>query len=209
MSEQRFPRLLWLTGALFVVLELAGTFIGREMVTIADPTAKIVRTFSDTAGNQVWVGRYLELISLGAFLVFAAALFRIERGVLSAAGLLVSACYAAVVVVSLIVGGVLEYRAGHGLGRQAILTLFDLESGLYFASWALGAGVLLLAPVHGWWRRSAVAIAALSLVGLAMPTKTPGQLSVPLFLVWILALSIARARPRAAALRERTLAPAR
>jgi uncharacterized membrane protein len=194
MSEQRFSRLFWLSGALFVVLELAGTFIGREMVTIGDPTTKIVKTFSDTAGNQVWVGRYLEMLSLGAFAVFAATVFRRRRDILSVAGLVVSACFVAVSAVSLMVGGVLEYRAGHGLGVQGILILFDLESALYFATWALAAGFLLLAPVTGWWRRSAVAIAALSLVGLAMPTKAPGQFSVMLFLVWVLALSVSRAR---------------
>lgn len=199
MGEQRFSRLFWLTGALFVVLELAGTFIGREMVTIGDPTAKIVKTFSDTAGNQVWVGRYLELVSLGPFLVFAGTLFRGRRDVWSTAGLLVSSCYAAVGVVGLMVGGVLEYRAGHGLDRQGILTLFDIESALFFASWGLAAGFLLLAPVAGWWRRSAIAIAALSLVGLAMPTKSPGQFSSMLFLVWVLALSISRARSAKAA----------
>jgi hypothetical protein len=194
MSEQRSHRLLWLTGALFVVLELAGTFIGREMVTIADPTAKIVKTFSDTAQNQVWFGRYLELISLGPFLVFAAMLFRSRRDVFGAAGMLVSACFAAVSVVGLMVGGVLEYRAGHGLGASGILALFDLESALFFSTWALAAGVLLLAPTVGWWRRSGVAIAALSLVGLAMPTKSPGQLSSMLFLLWVFALSVSRAR---------------
>ncbi|MFL5840730.1 MAG: hypothetical protein ACJ77Z_09825 [Thermoleophilaceae bacterium] len=206
MNEQRLSRLFWLSGVLFVVLELAGTFIGRELVTMGDPTAKIVKTFSDTAGGQVWVGRYLELISLVAFVVFAATLFRTRRDVVSTAGLLVAACFAAVTAVSLAVGGVLEYRAGHGLGAQGILVLFDLESALYFASWGLAAGFLVLAPVAGWWRRSAIAIAALSLVGLAMPTKSPGQFSVMLFLIWILALSLSRARSAGAAVEYETRA---
>jgi hypothetical protein len=48
--------------------------------------------------------------------------------------------------------------------------------------------------VTGWLRRSALAIAALSVVGMAMPKAAPGQFAAMLFLVWILVASIASAR---------------
>ena len=46
----------------------------------------------------------------------------------------------------------------------------------------------------GWLRRSALAIAALALVGMAMPKGAPGQVASMLFLVWTLVASLALAR---------------
>jgi hypothetical protein len=107
-----------------------------------------------------------------------------------------------VTLVTLVIGDVLEYRAGHGLGGQTLLALFDLQSGLFVMSWGISAGFLVLAPVTGWLRHSARAIAALSLIGVAMPKGTPGQLAAMLFLIWVLVVSIASARRAHAA--ERT-----
>ena len=61
-------------------------------------------------------------------------------------------------------------------------------------SWGISAGFLALAPVTGWLRRSALAIAALALVGMAMPKGAPGQVASMLFLVWTLVASLALAR---------------
>jgi hypothetical protein len=198
MTEDRLSRFGPLSGALFVVLELAGFAIGsaggRANVTLADSSSKVVKAFADPAGTGVWVGAYLELVSLAAFVVFAAWLFRSRRGPLAAAGLITAGVYAAVTLVSLVIADVLEYRAGHGFGGQALLALFDLQSGLFVASWGIAAGFLVLAPVTGWLRYSALAIAALALVGMAMPDAAPGQFSALLFLIWTLAASIALAR---------------
>ena len=72
MSEDRFSRLGPLAGALFVVLELAGFAIGpadgRASVTLGDSTSKVVNAFADPVGTGVWIGGYLELASLAAFL---------------------------------------------------------------------------------------------------------------------------------------------
>ncbi len=194
MATDRIPRLAALSGALFVVLQLAGTAAGREMVTLSDPASKVVNTFSDTAGSGTWVGAYLELLALGAFAVFAACLFHRRGGRLATAGLVTAAAYVAVTVVSLVVGDVLEYRAGHGIGAQEILTMFDLQAALYIATWGLAAGVLALAPVTGWLRRSALVIAALLLVAMAAPTADPAQLPNMLFLIWVFAASISLVR---------------
>jgi hypothetical protein len=203
MSEDRLSRLGPLCGALFVVLELAGFAIGsaggRASVTLGDSTSKVVKAFADPVGAGVWVGAYLELASLAAFVVFAAWLFRSQRGSLAMAGMVTAGVYAAVTVVSLVIGDVLEYRAGHGIGGQELLALFDLQSGLFVVSWGISAGFLALAPVTGWLRHSALAIAALSLIGMAMPKAAPGQFAAMLFLIWTLVTSIVLARrPRTA-----------
>ena len=198
MTEDRLSRIGPLCGALFVVLELGGFAIGsaagRANVTLSDSSSKIVKAFADPVGNGVWVGAYLELASLAAFVVFAAWLFRSQRGPLATAGMISAAVYAAVTLVSLVIGDVLEYRAGHGLGGQTLLALFDLQSGLFIASWGIAAGFLVLAPVTGWLRYSALAIAALALVGMAMPKAAPGQFAALLFLIWTLVASIALTR---------------
>jgi hypothetical protein len=193
-DTDRIPRLAALSGVLFVVLELVGAVVGREMVTLSDPTSKVVNTFADPAGSGVWVGSYLELVSLGAFAVFAACLFYRRGGRLATAGMVTAAAYVAVTVVSLVVGDVLEYRAGHGIGAQEILTMFDLESGLFIVTWGLAAGVLALAPVTGWLRRSALVIAALLLVAMAVPKADPAQFPNMLFLIWVIAASVSMAR---------------
>ena len=198
MKEDRLSRLGPLSGALFVALELAGFAIGsaggRANVTLADPTSKVVKAFADPVGTGVWVGAYLELASLAAFVVFAAWLFRSQRGPLATAGMVTAGVYAGVTLVSLVIGDVLEYRAGHGIGGQGLLALFDLQSGLFIASWGISAGFLALAPVTGWLRRSALAIAALAVIGMAMPKAAPGQFASMLFLVWTLVASIALTR---------------
>jgi hypothetical protein len=208
MSEDRLSRLGPLSGALFVVLELGGFAVGsaggRATVSLGDPTSKVVKAFADPAGTGVWVGAYLELASLVAFVLFAAWLFRSQRGPLARAGLVAAGVYTAVTVMSLVIGDVLEYRADHGIGGQELLALFDLQSGLFVVSWGISAGFLALAPVTGWLRHSALAIAALLLIGVAMPKAAPGQFAAMLFFVWTLVASIALARrPRAT---ERTTA---
>lgn len=202
MKEDRLDRLGPLSGALFVVLELAGFAVGsaggRAIVSLADPSAKVVKAYADPVGSGVWVGAYLELASLAAFAVFAAWLFRRRPGPLATAGVVAAAAYVAVTVVSLVIGDVLEYRAGHGIGAQELLTLFDVQSGLYVVSWGIAAGFLALAPTSGWLRRSALAVAVLLLVSMAAPRAQMAQPAALLFLVWTFVAGSALARrPRA------------
>lgn len=203
MTQDRLSRLGPLSGVLFVVLELGGVAVGaaggRAMVTLGDPTSKLLDAFADPVGTGVWIGAYMELAALAAFGVFAVWLFGTRRGPLASAGLLTAGLWIALTLVSLVVGDVLEYRAGHGMGVQEITALFDLQVGLFTTTWGLGGAFLLLAPSSGWLRRSAVVIAALSIVGMAMPKAAVGQFGATLFLVWILAAGIVMARrPQAA-----------
>lgn len=200
MNEERFNRLGWLSGVVFVVLELAGFIIGsaggRANVTLGDPTSKVVKAFADPVGSGVWVGAYMELLSAAAFVVFAAWLFRRRPGTLSTAGLIGAGVYAVVSVVGLVLGDVLEYRAGQGMGAQQIITLFDFQSALYVVTWGIAGGILAAAPVTGWLRRTALGLAALLFIGMAMPKADPGQFASLLFLIWVLTASIVlRRRP--------------
>jgi hypothetical protein len=212
MTEDRLSRLGPLSGVLFVVLEMAGFAVGsaggRANVTLGDPSSKVLKAFADPVGSGVWVGAYLELASLAAFAVFAAWLLRSRSGPLATAGVIAAASYVAVTVVSLVVGDVLEYRAGHGMGAQETLALFDLQSGLYAASWGIGGAFLALAPTTGWLRRSALAIAALSLVAMAAPKASAAQMPAMLFFLWILVAGIALAR-RPAPVASATATPVR
>jgi hypothetical protein len=204
MSDTRFSRLGPLCGALFAVLELGGFIIGsaggRAMVTLGDPGSKVLAAFAEPAGTAVWIGAYLELLALAAFTGFATWLFRSRPGPLATAGLITAGVYVAVTAIALVVGDVLEYRAGHGLGAGDALALFDLQSGLFISTWGISAAFLALAPVGGALRWTALAIAALSLIGMATPTGAPGQIASVLFLLWSLAAGFALAvRPRVVA----------
>jgi hypothetical protein len=195
MSEGRISRIGALSGALFVVMQFAGVAIGsRPMVTLSDSSSKIVQELSAPVGSGAWVGSYLELMSLGAFAVFAATLFAARRERLATAGLVAAGVYVALTAASLVVAGVLQYRAGRGLGATETLTLFDLQSGLFIASWAAAAGVLALVPLGGWLRRSALAIAVLLAAAVAAPKAEPAQLAMMLFFAWVLTASVVLAR---------------
>jgi hypothetical protein len=203
MSDDRVSRFGALSGMLFVVLQLAGfaiaTGAGAAAVTLGDSDAKILKAFSDPVGNGVWPGAYLEIMSLAAFAVFVAWLYRAGRAPFATVGLVTAAAYISVTLVSLVIGDVLRYRSGHGLGAQETLALFDVQSGLFAVSWGLAGGVIAFAPVGGWLRRSAFAIAALSLVAMAAPKAGLAQMPTMLFLIWVVAASVALARrPRAA-----------
>jgi hypothetical protein len=204
MSEGRISRLGALSGVVFVVVELAGVAIGsRPAVTLGDPTTKVVQAYSDPVGSGAWVGSYLELLALAAFAVFAATLFGRRRDAFATAGLLAAAVYVALTAASLVVAAVLQYRAGHALGVGETLTLFDLQVGLYVATWAAAAGMLAVVPVSGWLRRCALVIALLLAAAVAAPKADLAQLATPLFFVWVLAAGIVLAR------RPHTLASAR
>jgi hypothetical protein len=196
-TKDRLSRIAPLCGVLFVVLELAGVIVGsaggRSMAALGDPTSKIVKSFSDPVGTGVWIGAYLELASMAAFALFAIWVFRERRGLLGTAGVAVSMLYVATTTVALVAGDAVSYGSAHGLDAQSLLALFYLQSGLFFATWGLAALFLLLAPVAGWLRRSAVVIAALLLIALAFPTGGASQFPNMLFLIWMLVASVALA----------------
>ena len=194
MKEDRLTRLAPLCAALFVVLEMAGVIVGaagnRAMVTLGDPTSKVLKAYDHTAGTGVWVGAYIELASLVAFGVFAAWLFRSRTDTRGLAGLLSAAAYVSVILVSMVVSAVLEYRAGHGMGAQHTLALFDIQAGLFVISWAVSGVFLLLAPATGWLRRTAVTIGTLLILGSLAPRAAVSQFPTMLMFIWLIAASV-------------------
>ena len=194
-TKDRLSRVAPLAGVAFVVLELAGVIIGsaggRSMAALGDPQSKIVKSFHDAVGTGVWVGAYLEMASLAAFALFAIWMFRERHGALGGA---VVTTYVVTTIVALVAGDAVAYGSAHGLGDQALLGLFYLQSGLFFATWGIAAVFLLLAPASGWLRRSAVAIAVLLLLAMAFPTAGPSQFPNMLFLFWVVAAGIKLSR---------------
>ena len=194
-KEDRLSRLGPLSGVLFVALQLGGVAIGSQpMATLGDPSSKILDTIATHPGTAAWVGAYMEVGSLAAFAVFAAWLFQSRRGPLATAGLLAAGVYVAISLAGLVVGDVIKYGAGHGMGDHELLALFYLQSGLFFASWGIAAAFLALVPLTGWLRRSAVVIAGLLLVAMAAPTADPAQFPNMLFLIWSVVAGISLAR---------------
>lgn len=204
-TKDRLSRIAPLCGVLFVVLELAGVIVGsaggRSMAALGDPTSKIVKSISEPVSTGAWIGAYLEYAALVAFAVFAIWVFRERRGLLGATGLVAATLYVGTTIAALVAGDAISYGASHGLGSQSLLSLFYLQSGLFFATWGLAAAFLLLVPAEGWLRRTAVAIAALLLIAMAFPTGGPAQFPNLLFMFWTLAASV-----RFSVRRERTRA---
>jgi len=202
-TDNRLSRLGPLGGVLFVVLQLAGVAIGasdgRSMATVSDPTSKIIDAITKHAGTGVWVGAYLELASLAAFAVWAVWLLRERTGPLATLGLVAAGAYVAVSAVALVAGDVVCFGANHDVSDQALLGLFYLQSGLFFSTWGISAAVLALAPITGFMRKSALAIAALQLLAMAFPTADPAQLPNMLFLLWVAGAGVVAARARAVA----------
>jgi len=210
MQERTQDRFFALCGIASVVVELVGTFIAMgsgkiHSLTWSSSTATIAHAFSKKATTVVWVGAYLELLSVGLFLAFAVwACARLGGGVLGAVGQGAAVAYVAVVSVSLALLNAEAYLAGHGLGISAARALVTANGATFVATWFLTAFFLLavgrLALVAG--RRivgwSAIAIAGFTLVATAANPSNLGQFSSMLALIWIVGTSIALARDKQA-----------
>jgi len=197
MTEDRLSRIGPLCAVLFFVLTMAGFAIGAaggsSTATLGDSTAKILKAYADPVGNGAWVGMYLSVLALAPFAVFTAWLFRGRRGV---AGMLAAAAYVAMVLAASAANFVLQYRAGHGMGTQTTLGFFYLQEALFMLTWGASAAILALAPVTGWLRYSALVLAGLCLVAIAVPKAGWAQFPPTLFYVWMLVAGIALARRR-------------
>jgi hypothetical protein len=199
-------------GIASVVIELVGTFVqmgnkDTHSLTWTSSTRSIEAVFTHPATTTVWVGAYLELISMGLFLVFALwAARKLGGGLL---GSIASGFAIANVAVGMVSLGLLDteaYLAGKALPLSTARTLVVLNGATYITTWFLTAFFLLaLAPnalatgrrIVGW---SAAAIAAITLVSVAVDPNNIGQMSSLLALVWIVGTSVALARsPRQAA----------
>jgi hypothetical protein len=194
---------------LFTVLTFVGFGVGGGPgVTLGDTSSKILKAYDHPMGNGVWVGSYLTFLGLAAFAVFAAWLFNSRRNLQSRTGLLVAAAYVGLILVNLAASAVLNYRAGHGMSSDQTLALFYLQDFLFIASWGASAGFLALVPVDGWLRRTALGLAALILVAMAVPKAGIAQFPPTLFYIWTLVAGVALARRRGHAVAGSTAAAA-
>jgi hypothetical protein len=207
MDERLSDRLFAASGIGSVALMLAGVGIGaaggRQFATISSTPADIADAVAHPAGVALWAGAYLELISFGLFLAFAAwACAKLGGGVLGQIARAAATSYATISVASLAVMDTIAYRSGHGMGLQLATTLITLNEALFVVTWFLSAVFLLAAGALalqagrralGW---SAVAIASIILVVTPISLDNLAQMTNLLWLAWIVAASVALARRR-------------
>jgi len=207
MDERLSDRLFAASGIGSVALMLAGVGIGaaggRQFATISSTPADIADAVAHPAGVALWAGAYLELISFGLFLAFAAwACAKLGGGVLGQIARAAATSYATISVASLAVMDTIAYRSGHGMGLQLATTLITLNEALFVVTWFLSAVFLLAAgalalqtgrQALGW---SAVAIASIILVVTPISLDNLAQMTNLLWLAWIVAASVALARRR-------------
>jgi hypothetical protein len=201
-----------LSGVTSVVVELGGALVqmgnkDTHSLTWTSSTRSIASVFSHPAGTTVWVGAYLEIVSMGLFLVFALwAARKLGGGLIGSIASGFAVASVAVSMVSLALLDTEAYLAGHALPVETARTLVTLNGAAFVTTWFLTAFFLLaVAPLAlaggrslvGW---SAAGIAALILVATAADPGNLGQLAYTLSLVWTAVASIAlvRRQPRAA-----------
>jgi hypothetical protein len=205
VNERTQDRIFAAAGVGSVVVMLAGFGIaaagGREMATVTSSPARISKALASTAGTAVWAGAYVELLSFGLFLAFAAwATAKLGGGLLGSVGRATATAYATLSVASLCLMDAIEFRAGHGMGLQLGTALVTVNEALYVGTWFLAAFFLLaVAPLAlasgrralGW---SAIGVAAVTLVTTAVSLDNLGQLANLLWLAWIVGASVSLAR---------------
>lgn len=219
MTARTQDRLFALCGIASVVVELVGTFVAMgsgqtHSLTWQSSTTAIANAFTKPATTVVWVGAYLEIISMGLFLAFAVwACARLGGGLLGAVARGMAVANVAVSMVSLGLLDTEAYLSGHDLSLSAARVLVTLNGATFVATWFLTAFFLMaLAPlaigsgrkIVGW---SAGAIAAFTLVATAADPGNAGQLSTMLALVWIVGTSIALVRREPRSLTQTAVAP--
>ena len=210
MNERTHDSLFAGCGIAFVVLTLVGAGIATvggktHNLTISSTSTQIAHAIAKPAGTAVWIGAYLEFLSVGAFLAFAVwACIKLGGGLLGAIARASATGYATAIVASLAIMAALAHRAGHGIGVQLATTLVTLNEALYVGTWflsvffLLAAGALALSGtrrVLGW---SAIGVATITLIGTAVSLENLGQLSSLLWLTWIVYASVALARGKQA-----------
>jgi hypothetical protein len=209
MSERAQNRLFAACGIASVVLLLAGSFVGsaggQPSYTLGSSPGHVAHELAKPVGAVGWVGAYVELLSFGCFLAFLVWVSaRLGGGLLGTIARVAGLGYATISVTALCVMDALAYRAGHGVGAQLGTALANVSSALFVASWLLAAFFLLAAGPSalksgrralGW---SAIAVAALTLVGTPALLEHGGQAGYFLWLGWIVYASVSLARGRSA-----------
>jgi hypothetical protein len=213
MNERISDRVFGALGIASVVLMYAAVAIGaaggRQFATISSSPAHIADVLAKPAGTAVWVGAYIELLSFGCFLAFAAwACARLGGGVVGQIARSAATGYVTLSMVSLGLMDAIAYRSGKGMDLQLGSALITVNEALYACTWflavffLLAVGALALSASRRALGGSAVAIALIQLVTTAASLDNLGQLTFTLFAVWVVGVSIALARrPRPAVAR--------
>jgi hypothetical protein len=207
MSERIHDRVFAACGIASVVLMLAGVAIGatggRSFATITSSPSEIAASVASTAGAAVWTGAYLEILSFGCFLAFAAwACARLGGGVLGTVGVAAATAYAALSLGALAVMDAIAYRSGHGIGLDLATTLVTLDEAIFVMTWfasaffLLAVGPLAVAAGRRFLGWSAVGVAAIVLVLVPVSLDDLAQLANFLWLAWVVVASVALARER-------------
>jgi Domain of unknown function (DUF4386) len=198
-------------GIAYVALAVVGNDIlastSHAPAPNASPAAIAAFVASHPTTTQVWIGAYLDMLGLLAFIGFVAYLYNVLRqadrdgGFLPTVVLGSGLVAAAVKLVSLAPGFAVLYRARNGLSPQLATALFDMNNAAFALDWALTAvmlaataGVVLRTGVlPRWLGRCALILAPLLLASVALFT-TNGPPIFLLALVWIIAASVALIR---------------
>jgi len=149
MNERMQVRLFAGCGIASVLLQLVGAAIATvggktHNLTISSTATHIAHAVAKPAGTAVWIGAYLELLGVGAFLAFAVwASVKLGGGLLGAIGQTAAAGYATLLASSLAVAAALAHRAGHGISVQLATTLVTVTEALYVGTWFMTAFFLL------------------------------------------------------------------
>jgi hypothetical protein len=173
----------------------------------ASPAAIGAFVASHPPTTKVWIGAYLVLLGLLAFIAFVAYLHSVLRRADRDGGFLPTLVLASgiaagtVKLVSLAPGFAVLYRAADGMSPQLATALFDMNNAAFALDWALTAvmlagtaGVVLRTDVlPRWLGRSALVIAPLLLASVPFFTLD-GPPTFLLALLWIIATSIALIR---------------
>lgn len=218
MNERKHDLLFAACGIAFVVLDLLGAIIATtggktHNLTISSTPTDIAHAVANPAGTAVWIGAYLEFLSVGAFIAFAVwACLKLGGGLLGGIAGAAATGYATAMIASLAIMAALAHRAGHGISVPLATTLVTVNEALYVSTWflsaffLLAAGTLALSAARralGW---SAIALAVVTLIVTAISVDGVGQFSVMLWFAWIVYASIAIARGRRAPARAVTAA---
>src|SRR4051812_5599343 len=208
-------RALARTGAACGIVYVALAVVGNDILSStshalepnASPAAIGAFVASHPTTTRVWIGAYLDVLGLLAFIGFVAYLYSVLRradrdgGFLPTVVLGSGLVAAAVKLASLAPGFAVLYRAGDGLSPQLATALFDMNNAAFALDWALSA--VMLAATAGVVLRSGVLPRWLARSALATARRRPASAPFspadgpPIFLLallWIIAASVALTR---------------
>ena len=151
MNQRKHDLLFAACGIAFVVLDLLGAIIATaggktHNLTISSTQTDIAQAVAKPAGTAVWIGAYLEFLSVGAFIAFAVwACVKLGGGLLGGIARAAATGYATATIASLAIMAAIAYRAGHGIGVPLTKTIVTVNEALYVSTWFLTAFFLVAA----------------------------------------------------------------